>query len=149
MTEHVESSITVDVPARTAYAKWTDFEDFPQFMEGIDRVEQTGPNELHWEGEIAGKDKEWDAKVIEQRPEEQVSWRSVSGAENHGTVKFRELGDARTEVRLQMEVEPETTIEDIGTWLGLVENRVEGDLENFKDYIEQHGAASAGSGRPR
>ncbi len=150
MTESVERSITVDVPARTAYEKWTDFEDFPEFMEGIERVDQTGPNELHWKGKIAGKEKEWDAEIVEQEPVDRVSWRSVTGAPNHGTVKFREMGNDRTEVRLQMEVEPETTVEEIGSWLGLIENRVEGDLENFKEYIEQHGAASSpGSGRRR
>lgn len=147
MTEHVEGSITVDVPPRTAYEKWTNFEEFPQFMEGIERVEQTGPNELHWKGEVAGKDKEWDAEVVEQQPEERVSWRSVSGAANHGTVKFRSIGNDRTEVRLEMEVEPETTVEEIGSWLGLIENRVEGDLENFKEHIERHGAASPGTSK--
>lgn len=142
MTEHVEGSIMVDVPVRTVYEKWTDFEDFPRFMEGIEEVRKTGSNELHWEGKVASKDKEWEAEIVEDQPEERVSWRSVSGAPNHGTVKFRDLGGDRTEVTLEMEIEPETTVEDIGSWLGLVENRVENDLENFKDYIEEHGAAS-------
>jgi uncharacterized membrane protein len=145
MTEHIEESIRVRVPVHEAYEQWTNFEEFPRFMSGIEEVRRTGEGRLHWVGTIAGKDKEWDAEVVAEEPEEKVAWRSTSGSPNHGTVKFREVDQNETEVNLTMEVEPEDTLEDIASWLGLVENRVEGDLENFKEYIEgREGEAGEG-----
>ncbi len=139
MTEHVEETIRVNAPVNEVYEQWTNFEQFPRFMSGVDEVRRVSGDRLHWVGSIAGKDKEWDAEVVAEEPHERVAWRSTSGAPNHGTVNFRELGQGQTEVNLTMEVEPEDTLEDIASWLGLVSNRVENDLENFKEYMESQG----------
>lgn len=139
MTKTFEESITVDVPVETAYEAWTAFEDFPRFMTGVEEVHREGPETLHWQGKVAGRSKEWDARIVEENPGHRVAWESVSGAENNGTVGFEDLGGFRTEVTLRMEIEPETTIEDIAAWLGLIENRVEKDLKNFKAYVEDPG----------
>ena len=138
----IEESIDVDVPVRTAYNQWTQFEEFPRFMEGVDEVVQLDDTTLRWTAEIAGQKKTWKADIIEQIPDAKVSWRSVEGAENAGTVKFESLGADRTRVTLLMEVDPEGPLENLGTALGFLERRVKGDLERFKEFIESRGQES-------
>jgi uncharacterized membrane protein len=135
----VEKSVDVNVPIQTAYNQWTQFEEFPRFMEGVKSVTQTDDTHLHWVAEIAGKDKEWDAEITEQHPDERVAWTSTSGARNAGVVTFHRLDDNTTRVTLQMDVDPEGLIENIGDWTGLLDGRVEGDMERFKEYIESRG----------
>jgi uncharacterized membrane protein len=127
------------VPVSTAYNQWTQFEEFPRFMEGVKSVTQTDDTHLHWVAEVAGKDKEWDAEITEQHPDERVAWTSTSGARNAGVVTFHRLDDNTTRVTLQMDVDPEGLIENIGDWTGLLDGRVEGDMERFKEYIESRG----------
>ena len=135
----VEKSIVVDVPVRTAYNQWTQFEEFPQFMEGVESVRQEGDAHTHWRANIAGKMVEWDADITEQTPDQRVSWRSTTGAHNAGTVSFQPDGADRTRVTLLMEYEPEGFFENVGSALGFVDSRVEGDLERFKTFIESRG----------
>lgn len=135
----VEKSIVVDVPVNTAYNQWTQFEEFPQFMEGIESVRQEGDAHTHWRASIAGKEVEWDADITEQTPDQRVSWRSTTGAPNAGTVSFQSQGDNRTNVTLRLEYEPEGFFETVGSALGFVDNRVKGDLERFKTFIESRG----------
>ena len=135
----VEKSIVVDVPVNTAYNQWTQFEEFPQFMEGVEEVRQEGDSHTHWRANIAGKEVEWDADITEQTPDQRVSWRSTTGAHNAGTVSFQPQGADRTNVTLRLEYEPEGFFENIGSALGFVDSRVKGDLERFKAFIEQRG----------
>ena len=135
----VEKSSGVEVPVRTAYNQWTQFEEFPRFMEGVEQVRQEGDKNTHWRANIAFKEVEWDAEITEQTPDQRVSWRSTSGAHNSGTVSFQPEGDNRTRVTLRLEYEPEGFFENVGEALGLVDSRVEGDLERFKEFIEQRG----------
>jgi uncharacterized membrane protein len=134
-----EKSIDVDVPVRTAYNQWTQFEEFPQFMEGVESVRQLDDRRLHWRAEIAGKMEEWDATITEQEPDMRVAWTSTSGAKNAGVVTFHRLDDSKTRVMLQVEYTPEGVIETIGDALGFVKRRVEGDLKRFKEFVESHG----------
>jgi len=135
----IEQSIEVDVPANTAYNQWTQFEEFPKFMEGVKAVQQLDAKRLHWRAEIAGKEKEWDAEITEQIPDQRIAWRSRSGAPNGGVVTFHVLSHTRSKVMLQMEYDPETFIEKAGDAVGIVSQRVTGDLERFKDFIESRG----------
>ena len=135
----VTKSVDVNVPIQTAYNQWTQFEEFPRFMEGVKSVTQTDDTHLHWVAEIAGKDKEWDAEITEQHPDERVAWTSTGGARNAGVVTFHRLDDATTRVTLQMYVEPEGVIENVGDWAGVLDRRVQGDMERFKEYIESRG----------
>lgn len=135
----VEKSIVVDVPVRTAYNQWTQFEEFPQFMEGIEEVRQEGDTHTHWRANIAFKEVEWDADITEQTPDQRVSWRSTTGAHNAGTVSFEPQGADRTNVTLRLEYEPEGFFESVGSALGVVNSRVQGDLERFKEFIERRG----------
>lgn len=137
--ESVQKSIEVDVPVTTAYNQWTQFEEFPRFMEGIKEVKQIDDAHLHWSGEIAGKDEQWDAEITAQVPDQRIAWRSINGATNAGIVTFHTVADDRTRIDLRIEYEPEGLIEKVGDALGVVSRRVEGDLERFKEYVESRG----------
>ena len=134
--------VEVGVPVRAAYDQWTQFESFPQFMEGIERVDQLDDRTLEWHANIVGVEKHWRAEIVEQRPDELVSWRSTEGARNDGAVRFETLGPDRTRVVVQLDVEPEGPIETVGAALGIVEGRVKGDLERFREFIEDRGRAT-------
>jgi uncharacterized membrane protein len=136
---YFEKSIEVDVPVRVAYDQWTQFESFPQFMEGVKAVEQLDDKRLGWRAEIAGKQKEWTAEITEQLPDERIAWRSTSGARSDGVVTFGPLGPDRTLITLRLEYEPEDAVEKVGDLAGAVSRRVEGDLERFRDFIESRG----------
>jgi uncharacterized membrane protein len=135
----IEQSIEVQVPVRDAYNQWTQFEDFPRFMEGVESVRQQDDTHLHWVAEIAGVRREWDAEVTEQHPDERVAWRATSGAENAGVVTFHRIDDDTTKVMLQLDFDPEGLVETAGDKLGFVSRRATGDLERFKDFIESRG----------
>jgi uncharacterized membrane protein len=135
----VVESIDVDVPVSTAYNQWTQFEEFPRFMEGVKSVTQLDDTHLHWVAEVAGKEKEWDAEISEQHADERVAWHATSGAENAGVVTFHRLDDNTTRVTLQLDVDPEGPVESVGTALGFLQRRVKGDLERFKEFLESRG----------
>ena len=135
----VVESIDVKAPVTTVYNQWTQFEEFPQFMEGVKSVTQIDDTHLHWAAEVAGKDEEWDAEITEQRPDERIAWRATTGAENAGVVTFHRIDDETSRVTLQLDVEPEGVVENVGTALGFLERRVKGDLERFKEFIESRG----------
>ena len=135
----VVESIDVQVPVSTAYNQWTQFEEFPRFMEGVKSVTQTDDTHLHWVAEIAGKEEEWDAEISEQHVDERIAWQATSGAENAGVVTFHRIDDNTTRVTLQLDAEPEGLVENIGTALGFLDRRVKGDLDRFKEYIESRG----------
>ena len=135
----IEKSIEVNVPVRTAYDQWTQFEEFPQFMEGIEKVTQLDNTHLHWKANIAGRNKEWNAVVTEQHPDERIAWKSTDGAKNAGVVTFHRLSDQKSKIMLQMDYEPEGAVENIGDALGAVSLRVAGDLQRFKEFIETRG----------
>jgi uncharacterized membrane protein len=138
----IEKSVEVNVPVRTAYNQWTQFEEFPKFMEGVTQVKQLDNTHLHWKAQIAGKEKEWDAVITGQRPDELIAWKSTEGASNAGVVTFHRLSDQKSKVRLEMDYEPEGVIENLGEAIGAVSLRIEGDLERFKTFIEERGRES-------
>lgn len=135
----VEKSIEVNVPVRTAYNQWTQFEDFPLFMEGIVEVPQRDDTHLHWCADIGGKRKEWDAEITEQIPDKRIAWRSLGGAPNGGVVTFHRLSENTTRIMLQMDYDPEGVTENVGDALGVFSRRVSGDLARFRDFLESRG----------
>ena len=136
MTTKVQKSITVDVPVSMAYNQWTQFEEFPQFMGGVQKVEQLNDRRLHWVAEIAGVKREWYAEILEQRQDEKVAWAASEGATNAGAVTFAPNGAGRTLVTLDLEYEPEGLVEKAGDALNIVERQAKSDLEKFKTFIE-------------
>jgi len=135
----IEKSIEVKVPVRIAYNQWTQFEQFPRFMEGVKEVTQLDPKRLHWKAEIAGLEKEWTAEITEQTPDQRIAWTSRSGATNGGVVTFHRLSDDKSKVMLQLDYNPQGFVENLGDTLGIVSLRVQGDLERFKKFIEMRG----------
>ncbi|MCC7365060.1 MAG: SRPBCC family protein [Dehalococcoidia bacterium] len=140
----VVKTIDVDVPVRTAYNQWTQFEDFPSFMEGVERVEQLDDRRLHWKASVGGKSEEWDAEIREQVPDQKVIWNAIGGKENAGMVTFDSLGPNMTRVNLEMSWDPEGFVENVGDAMGMADRRVEGDLRRFKEFIESRGAETGG-----
>jgi uncharacterized membrane protein len=136
----ITESIEVNVPVTTAYNQWTQFEEFPQFMEGVESVSQLDDTHLRWVAEAGGKRHEWEAEITEQRPDERVAWKAVEGHGNAGVVTFHKLGDNETRVTVQMEHEAEGLMESLGSAVGADSRRVKGDLERFKNMLESRGA---------
>lgn len=141
MTTTVDTSIEVNLPVSTVYDQWTQFEDFPQFMNGVTSITQLGDDRMLWVAEIAGVKRQWEAKVLEQVPDRKVAWAATEGATNAGSVAFEDLG-GRTRVNLFLEYEPEGLVEKVGDKLNVVENQAEGDLERFKAFVESEGYAT-------
>jgi uncharacterized membrane protein len=135
----ITESIEVGVPISTAYNQWTQFEDFPLFMEGVDHVQQLDDTRLHWAATIAGRKAEWDAKILEQHPDRQISWISEDGKKTRGTVTFEQRGESRSLIRLSMSYQAEGPLEAVGSAAGIDARRVRGDLERFKELIESRG----------
>jgi uncharacterized membrane protein len=142
--ETIEKSIEVDAPVSTVYNQWTQFEDFPKFMEGVEEVHQLDDKRLHWKADVGGKTKEWDAEIFEQIPDHRVAWRSTTGAPNSGMVNFEPMGSGRTRVAVRMNYDPEGLVENFGDFLGVVGRRVQGDLERFKQFIQLRGRETGG-----
>jgi uncharacterized membrane protein len=136
----IEESIDVHVPVTTAYNQWTQFEEFPRFMEGVEEVRQLDDVTTHWKAEIGGLQREFDARITEQRPDQRVAWCSVDGTTQSGVVTFHRLGDDETRVMLQLEFQPEGFAENVGDKMGFVKRRAKGDLRRFKEYIEARGS---------
>lgn len=135
----VQKSIEVNVPIRTAYDQWTQFEDFPKFMEGVEEVQQLSDTRTHWVTSIAGTEREFDAEITEQVPDKRIAWRAVDGPDQGGVVIFEPVGSGATRIVVEMDFAPEGLVEKAGDALGVIDRRVQGDLERFKDFIEGRG----------
>ena len=136
---NIEESIEVAVPVRTAYNQWTQFEEFPQFMDGVESVKQLDDTHLRWVAEIGGKRHEWEAEITEQDPDQRVAWKATDGKTNAGVVTFHRLGEDQTKVMVQIDYEPEGLLERVGDAIGADERKVKGDLKRFKELIESRG----------
>jgi len=143
----VTESVDVNVPVRTAYNQWTQFEQFPQFMDGVREIRQLDERHLHWKTEIGGVAREFDAEITEQLPDERVAWKSTEGEKQAGVATFHRLDDTHTRVTVQMDFEPQGVVETAGSVLGVVDHRVKGDLHRFKEFIEGRGGAETGEWR--
>jgi uncharacterized membrane protein len=142
----IEQSIEVEVPVSTAYNQWTQFEEFPEFMDGVEEVRQLDDTHLHWVAEIAGQREEWDAEITQQHPDQRIAWKATGGKKNSGSVTFHRLEDQRCKIDLQLEWTSEGLIEKLGAAIGQDDRQVKGDLERFKKLIEGR-AAETGAWR--
>lgn len=138
----IEKSIDVDVPISTAYNQWTQFEEFPRFMGGVDSIQQIDDTHLHWKVSVGGVEREFDAEVTEQHPDERVAWKSMAGPQHAGVVTFHRIDDDKTRVTLQMDWEPEGFVEKAGAVLQVDDVQVGNDLKRFKELIESQGFES-------
>ena len=138
----VSESIEVDVPVSVAYNQWTQCEEFPSFMEGVESVRQLDDAHLHWAAEIGGKRHEWDAEITHQEPDRRIAWRAEDGKYNSGNVTFEPVASDRTQINVEMTYDTEGLVESLGSALGADDRRVNGDLKRFKELIESRGTAS-------
>ena len=138
----IEESVEIGVPVRTAYNQWTQFEEFPKFMEGVESVTQLDDTHLSWVAEIGGRREEWQAEITEQEPDQRVAWKATSRQGPDGVVTFHRIADDRTKVMVQMDYEPKGMAEQLGSAVGVDSRRVRGDLERFKELIESRGVES-------
>jgi uncharacterized membrane protein len=139
MASRIEQSIDVDVPVRTAYNQWTQFEEFPRFMDGVREVHQVDDRHLDFRADVGGREMAWKAEISEQIPDARIAWHSITGPRNAGVVTFHRLTDDKSRVMLQMQYEPEGVVENVGDFIGVMSSRVSGDLERFKAFIEDRG----------
>ena len=142
----VTKSINVAVPVRTAYDQWTQFETFPRFMKGVESIKQTDDTHSHWVTKVGGVQREFDTEITEQHPDERVAWKSTDGTTHAGVVTFHKLSDHQSRLMVQIEHEEDGLLEKVGSALGADTHRVKGDLERFKELVEQHGASGAWRG---
>lgn len=144
MSSNITAAVDVNRPIRTVYNQWTQFESFPNFMEGVERIEQRDDTHLHWQVKIGPTTREFDATVTEQHPEERVAWKSDSGPTHAGVVTFHRISDDTTRVTAQMDIDPEGVVENVADKLGILDHRVHADLERFKTFIESQPAETGG-----
>ncbi len=141
----VKEAVEVEVPVGTAYNQWTQFEEFPNFMEGVEEVTQLDDRHNHWTTSIGGVRREFDTEIVDQLADERITWRTTSGdTRQKGTVRFQRVDDTHTRVELVMDVEPSGAAEKAADVLGTIDRRVKGDMRRFKDYIEHRGSESGG-----
>jgi uncharacterized membrane protein len=143
----ITKSVDVDVDVSTAYNQWTQFESFPFFMEGVQEIRQVDRTHTHWTVKVAGATREFDATITEQNPDERIAWRSDDGPNHAGVVTFHRLDDAHTRVTAQMDIDPEGFAENVADKLGLLDQRVKGDMTRFKEFIESRGGQETGAWR--
>ncbi len=133
------ATVEVEVPISTAYNQWTQFEEFPQFMDNVESVTQIDDTHLQWVAEIGGDRKEWKAEITRQVPDQLISWQSLDPDGTSGEVRFQPLGDNRTCVDVVIQWEAHGILESIGDKLGSDDRGVKRDLERFKELIESRG----------
>jgi uncharacterized membrane protein len=143
----VTESVDVAVPVRTAYNQWTQFEEFPHFMDGVTEIKQLTDTMTHWKTKIGGVEREFDAKITEQLPDERVAWTSTEGSKQAGVVTFHRLDETHTRVTVQMDFDPDGFVETAGDKLGVVDRQVKGDVKRFKEFIENRGGVETGAWR--
>jgi uncharacterized membrane protein len=136
----IQKDVIVDVPVHAAYDQWTQFESFPEFMDGVKEVVQLDEKTLRWRAVVGGKEEEWEAEITEQTPDRVIAWRSTTGTPNAGIVRFEPAAPDKTRAVLEITYEPRDTAEKVGDALGVLERRVDGDLKRFKDFIEKRHA---------
>ena len=140
---NIHHTVDVDVPVRTAYDQWTQFESFPQFMEGVESITQVTDTRNRWRVEVGGATREFVTEITEQTPDQRIAWNTIEGDTGHaGVVTFHHLDDNTTRVMIDMDVDPDGFVEQLGDKLGFVSRRVKGDMERFKAFIERHDAAT-------
>ncbi|MEZ4282336.1 MAG: SRPBCC family protein [Myxococcota bacterium] len=138
----IEESIVIEVPVKVAYDQWTQFEQFPRFMEGVRDVHQESERRLHWKAEIGGRAVEWDSEIVEQVPDQRIAWRDLGDRKGGGVVTFHHLSSNSCKVMVQIAYEPQNSLQQVGDALGLVRRRVRADLDRFRDFIEKRGEAT-------
>ena len=145
--ERITKTFEINAPVQKVYNQWTQFEEFPRFMDGVESIRQVDDTHLHWVAKVGGKREEFDAEVTEQTPDQRIAWNSTNGATHAGVVTFHRLDEDLTRIMLQLDIEPDGVVEKVGDALGVAKRQVKGDLERFKELIESRGGQETGAWR--
>jgi uncharacterized membrane protein len=137
-----QHSVDVQAPVRVAYNQWTQFEDFPKFMGGVEELRQITDDTLHWKVKIAGVTREFDTVISEQTPDHRIAWTTVDGPHHAGVVTFHRLDDDTTRVTLQMDYDPDGFLENVADKFGVVSSQLKSDMERFKEFIEDRSVST-------
>jgi uncharacterized membrane protein len=126
----------VAAPVEMVYEQWTQFEEFPRIMHRVQSVQQQDDNKLAWEEKIWFSRRRWVAEIVDQRENERIEWKTVSGASHTGVVTFHELDDTLTRVLVNLDFQPSGLFEKMGSGLRFAKRAVQADLARFKAYVE-------------
>lgn len=137
-----QHSIDVDAPVRVAYNQWTQFEEFPKFMGGVEEIRQITDDTLHWKVDIGGVTREFDTVITEQTPDHRIAWKTIDGPDHAGVVTFHTLDDNTTRVTLQMDYDPQGFLENVADKVGFVSGQLTSDMERFKEFIEDRSVST-------
>ncbi|WP_410575402.1 SRPBCC family protein [Amycolatopsis sp. cmx-4-61] len=144
----ITKSVDVEADVTSVYNQWTQFAEFPRFMDGVERIDQLDDTHTHWRINVAGVQREFDATITEQHPDERVAWASTGDGPAHaGVVTVHRLDDTHTRVTVQMDIDPEGFVENVVDKLGILDRRVQGDLDRFKTFIEHRDGQTTGQWR--
>ncbi len=136
----VNNEVDVEAPISAVYNQWTRFSDFPRFMSGVNAITQLDDRRLHWEVSILGVDREFDAEITDQTPDERIAWRSLDGEVKHaGVVTFHRLAEDSTRVSLDLDWDPHGFVEKAGEVLQVDNLQIHRDLTAFKTLMEENG----------
>jgi uncharacterized membrane protein len=138
----IQQAVDVAVPLDVAYNQWTQFEDWPSFMHRLERVTQEDESHVSFKAKIWGISREFEAEIVEQRPDERIKWKVTDGVTHHGVVSFHQLADRLTRIEVSLDIEPGSLIEKAGRGMRHVKRAVRADLHRFKAYVEMEEDAS-------
>ena len=139
MSQIIET-VDVNVPVSVAYNQWTQFEEFPKFLDEVESIQQVTDVLTVWKVKVGPVEREFEANITEQHPDERVAWNSTGGEVDHaGVVTFHKLADTQSRVTVQLDWEAKGLLEHLGAAIGVDNHAVKADLKNFKEFIEKQG----------
>ncbi len=145
MTE-ARHTVTIKAPIAAVYQQWLDVESFPRFVPAVREVTTSAEIYSHWTLSIGRLTREFDAEIIEQLPEQRISWRTITGDILFtGTVTFEEPAENTTDVTVTVTWTPGTAVERAAVTIGADDHALRTALKGFKHYIEEHGGPSGHS----
>jgi uncharacterized membrane protein len=142
----VQQDMDIGAPLDSVYARWIDFEEWPNFMHRVDQVTQEDKKHLTFKAKIWGISREFKAEITDQVPKRRIKWRVVEGMTHNGVVTFHELTPTLTRVEVSLDVEPGSLIEKAARGMRHVKRAVRADLARFKAYVLME-EEDTGSGR--
>jgi uncharacterized membrane protein len=132
----VQQAMDVAVPLETAYNQWTQFEDYPEFMHRVDGASQEDDAHVTFTEKVWGFSRDFEAEILEQRPNERIVWRSTNGLKHAGVVTFHELAERLTRVEVTVDFKPESLFQKFARGARYSKRAIRADMHRFKAYIE-------------
>jgi len=129
----IEETIEVDVSTSEAYAQWSRFDEYNQFVENVEQVQRQG-DMLHWVAKIGPSTSEWDARIIADEPGRRLAWVAPEGPIDTD-IRFEALSPNRTRVIFRERMHDSFLASALAA-TGLGDRRARNDLERYKRRVE-------------